>query len=56
MTRQQLIEQITRQVYGTQASDDASITPNYVNQLINQGIGLMAKQSYKDNIQLDGIG
>jgi hypothetical protein len=54
MTRQALIEQILRQVYGTQPSDDASITPNLVNQMINQGIGLMVKQNYKDAIQLDG--
>lgn len=56
MTRQALIEQILRQVYGTQPSDDASVTPNLVNQMINQGIGLMVKQNYKDAIQLDGVG
>lgn len=56
MTRYQLIEQILRQVYGTQPSDDASITPNLVNQMINQGIGTMVKLNYKDSIQLDGVG
>jgi hypothetical protein len=56
MTRYQLIEQILRQVYGTQPSDDASITPNLVNQMINQGIGLMVKQNYRDAVQLDGVG
>ena len=56
MIRQQLIEQILRQVYGTQPSDDASITPNLVNQMINQGIGVMAKLNYKDAVQLDGVG
>jgi len=56
MTRNQLIEQILRQVYGTQPSDDASITPNLVNQMINQGIGLMVKQNYRDAVQLDGVG
>lgn len=56
MTRQHLIEQILRQVYGTQPSDDASITPNLVNQMINQGIGTMVKLNYKDSIQLDGVG
>lgn len=56
MTRQQLIEQILRQVYGTQPSDDASITPNLINQMINQGIGIVVKQNYKDAVQLDGIG
>lgn len=56
MTRQALIEQILRQVYGGQPSDDSSITYNLVNQYINQGIGLAVKQNYKDSIQLDGIG
>jgi hypothetical protein len=56
MTRYQLIEQILRQVYGTQPSDDASITPELVNQMINQGIGLAVRQNYKDAVQLDGIG
>ena len=56
MIRQQLIEQILRQVYGNQPTDDASITPNLVNQMINQGIGLMVKQNYKDSVQIDGIG
>jgi len=56
MTRQQLIEQILREVYGTQPSDDSSITYNLVNQYINQGIGIAVRQSYKDSIQLEGIG
>lgn len=56
MTRYQLIEQIIRQVYGTQPTDDASITPNLVNQMINQGIGVMVKLNYKDAVQLDGVG
>jgi hypothetical protein len=56
MTRQQLIEQILRQVYGGQPSDDSAITYNLVNQYINQGIGLAVKQNYKDSIQLDGVG
>lgn len=56
MTRQQLIEQITREVYGTQPNDDASITPNLINQMINQGVGLVVKQNYKEAVQLDGVG
>lgn len=56
MTRQALIEQILRDVYGGQPTDDAAITPNLVNQLINQGIGVAVKQNYKDAIQLDNIG
>ena len=56
MTRKQLIEQITRLVYGSQPSDDASITSGLVNQMINQAIGTMVRLSYKEAIQLDGIG
>lgn len=56
MTRNELIEQILRQVYGEQPTDDASITPNLVNIYINQGVALAAKQNYKDAIQLDGWG
>lgn len=56
MTRLQLIEQILRDVYGAQPTDDSSITPNLVNQLINQGIGVAVKQNYKDAIQLDNVG
>lgn len=56
MTRKQLIEQIIRQVYGSQPTDDASITDGLVNQMINEGVGLMVKQNYRDAIQLDGIG
>jgi hypothetical protein len=55
MTRRHLIEQIIRQVYGGQPTDDADITPNLVNQYINQGIGTVIKQNYKDSIQLDGV-
>lgn len=56
MTRSQLIEQIIRQVYGNQPTDDAAITPNLVNQFINQGIGIAVKLNYKDAIQMDGVG
>lgn len=56
MIRQALIEQILRQVYGTFPQDDSTITPNLVNQMINQGIGLAVKQQYRDSIQLDGVG
>jgi len=56
MTRQHLIERILRQVYGDQPRDDSSITPNLVNEWMNTGIGIAAKQNYKEAIQLDGIG
>lgn len=56
MTRQQLIEQILRQVYGTQPTDDSTITPNLVNLYINQGIGVAVKQNYNEATQLEGVG
>jgi len=56
MIRQALIEQILRNVYGEQPTQDSDISPNLVNVYINQGIGLAAKQNYKDAIQMDGIG
>jgi hypothetical protein len=55
MTRYQLIERILRHVYGEQPTDDSNITSGLVNQWINDGIGVAAKQNYKDAIQLDGI-
>lgn len=55
MTRRHLIEQIIRQVYGGQPTDDADITPNLVNQYINQGIASVIKQNYRDSIQMDGV-
>jgi hypothetical protein len=55
MTRRHLIEQIIRQVYGGQPTDDADITPNLVNQYINQGIGAAIKQNYRDSVQMDGV-
>lgn len=56
MTRRHLIERILRQVYGDQPRDDSSITDNLVNEWINTGIGIAAKQNYKESLQLDGIG
>ena len=50
MTRNNLIERILRQVYGEQPNDDANITVNLVNQWINDGLELAAKQNYKDSI------
>lgn len=56
MTRQHLIEQILRQVYNGFPQDDSTITNNYVNQLINQGIGIAVKQNYKESLQLQAVG
>ena len=56
MTRAQFIEQLRRQIYNGQPTDDATITVGLVNQYINQAIGIAAKTNYKDNIQLEGVG
>lgn len=56
MTRNNFIEQLRRQIYNGFPPDDAEITPNLVNQYLNQAIGVAAKQNYKDNIQLEGVG
>lgn len=55
MQRRQLIEQILRQVYADYPRDESVFTPNFVNQLINQGIGIAVKQNQKDAIALDGV-
>ncbi len=55
MTRNQLIEQILRQIYGGYVPDDASITPMLANQYIDQGIAFAAKTNYTDNLKLEGI-
>lgn len=56
MIRNQLIEQILRQIYGTYPSDDASITPLLVNQYIDQAIAFAAKANYTENARLEGVG
>ena len=56
MTRRKFIEMVLRQIYGDQPSDDANITYNLVNVWLEQAIGLAAKQNYKDNISIEGIG
>lgn len=55
-TRYQFLEKILRSVYGEEPSDDANITFNLANIWLNEGIALAAKQNYKDNITIDGIG
>lgn len=56
MTRQYLIEQLRRQVYGGFPVDEAVITDNLVNQYITQGCAVAAKQNYKENWQLEAVG
>lgn len=56
MTRYQYIEKQLRQIYGTQPSDDSTISFNLVNIWLSEGIALAAKKNYTDTTQLDGIG
>lgn len=56
LTRRQYVEQVRRMIYGGQPAVDSSITVGLVNQLLQQAIGYAAKQNYKDNIAIDGIG
>ena len=55
MTRYKLVEQILRAVYGDQPRDDSTITPNLVNQYINQALAVGIKNQYKESIQIDGV-
>ena len=55
MTRYQFIERILRQIYNGQPTDDASITPNLVNQWLNDAIGMAVKKNYTESIQMDGV-
>ena len=56
MQRIELIERLRRQVYGGFPADDSSITDNLVNKWIIDGTALAAKQNYKENIQIEGVG
>lgn len=55
MVRYQFIERILRQIYNGMPTDDASITPNLVNQWLNDAIGMAVKKNYTDSIQMDGV-
>src|SRR6187402_1416243 len=55
MTRGVFIEMVVRNVYGEQPPNDRTITDNLVNTWLEPGIGLAAKQAYKDSIAFDGV-
>jgi len=55
MTRRELIAQIRRIYYGGLPTEDAGLREKEVNLYINQAIALMAKKSYTDAINIDGI-
>jgi len=50
------IERILRQIYGGQPSQDSEITINLVNEWLNDAVAIAAKQNYKENVQIEGIG
>jgi hypothetical protein len=56
MTRLEYIEKTLRQVYGGQPTADSEITINLVNLWLSEATGIAAKQNYKDNFQIEGIG
>ncbi len=56
MTRRTFIERTLRQIYNGQPVDEATITKNLVNVWLSDAIGIAAKQNYKDNYQMEGIG
>lgn len=55
MIRNDFIEQVLRQTFGELPDDDSSITYNLVNQFVNQGVALAAKECYKESLQIDGV-
>lgn len=55
-TRRLYIERILRQIYNGQPTDDSEISVALVNEWLNNGISIAAKNNYKENYQLEGIG
>lgn len=53
--RYTLVEQLRRQIYGGQPSDDSQITIGLVNLWLSQAIAFAAKQNYVDSVKLDGV-
>ncbi len=56
MDRYTYIERCLRQIYGGQPSQDSEITIGLANSWLNDGIAVAAKQNYKENLQIEGIG
>ena len=55
MTRQNYIEQIRRLIYSGFPPEDAEITINLVNQVLNQAIAFAAQKNYTNNLKIEGI-
>jgi hypothetical protein len=56
MTRKQIIYQILRFIYNGEPNDDADITPNLVNQYLNEGIAQAVKAAYAMSYNIDQVG
>jgi hypothetical protein len=56
MTRQAYLEKQIRQIYGDFPTDDAAIDYDLANTWLIEGTAIAAKQNYKDNVAIDGIG
>lgn len=56
MRRDIFIEQLRRQIYSGFPSDDADITINLVNVLIEPAIGIAAQACYDKNVAIEGVG
>ena len=56
MTRRAYIERFLIQIYGGLPEDDAEMTYDLINAWLTDGIASAAKQSYKESIQIEGIG
>lgn len=54
-TRQQYCELIIREIYGGQPTDDAAITVNQVNLLLNGAIATAAKLNFTENKRTDNV-
>jgi hypothetical protein len=55
MIRGAIIEQATRLVYGSAASDDVKTSDQLFNVWINQGIALAAKKNFGENLAIDAL-
>ena len=54
-SRREFCQRVMRNVYGDFPSADSSITENLVNSYLGVGIGMAARNAYRDSIQIDGI-
>ncbi len=56
MLRRTFIERCLIQIHGGEPTDDSEINYNLINAWLPDAIALAAKQNYKDNLQLEGVG